>query len=271
MKKWVVNNVNINPRLIMVIFVLAISALYSFLNPFSIVNAFRAPDLSTTRELLEYIIEKEKPGHLRSFTFIQQTVRFDKEGQASDTTLWYEAIRYPKDFRIDFGNPVNGNANVNRNDSIYVFRNKNLVHKGPEIQEFLILEGGLFYYPVQETLNRLKGLGIDPDLFGQDTYKGREVYIIGSKADDHTRPQVWIDAERFYVVRRFSKGKQGELYEVRYDDFRNIEGHWIESWIEFYVGDTLIQTERYTDIRVNPDLSDKVFDPNYFGKYYWFE
>ncbi|MEZ4811190.1 MAG: hypothetical protein R2819_12590 [Allomuricauda sp.] len=231
----------------------------------------KTKDFSSVKELITHIKENRADGHLEQFTFVQETVRFDENGSAQDTTTWYEAIRYPKDFRIDFGNSDNGNANINRNDSIYVYRGHKLVHSGPEVQEFLILEGGLFYYSVEETLERLQGLGIDPSLFSKSEYKGKPVYILGAGPNDPSKPQIWVDAQELYVVRRFSQGKHGELYEVKYDDFKNIGGNWLETWIEFHVDGKLIQTERYNNIDVDPNLDDAVFDPTAFGSYYWFK
>ncbi|MEW2920275.1 hypothetical protein AB1A65_02330 [Muricauda sp. ANG21] len=227
--------------------------------------------IDSVEALVDFIKTQKSEDQIAEFTFVQETIFFDEKGQPQNTSTWYEAIRYPKEFRIDFGDPKNRNANINRNDSIYVFRGDSLVHSGPEIQEFLILEGGLFHYSTAETLERLKSLGIDTSIFSTSTYKERPVYILGSTPNDTSKPQIWMDAEELYVVRRFSQGKQGELYEVKYDDFKNIEGHWMETWIEFHVDGHLIQTERYNDIDLHPSLDDKVFDPKAFGTYYWFK
>ena len=227
--------------------------------------------ITSVEDLVNFIKTQKSKIQIKEFTFVQETVHFNEEGQAQDTSTWYEAIRYPKEFRIDFGDPENRNANINRNDSIYVFRGDSLVHSGPEIQEFLILEGGLFHYSTAETLERLRSLGIDTSVFSTSTYKGKPVYILGSTPDDTSKPQIWMDTKELYSVRRFSQGKQGELYEVKYGDFKNMDGHWIETWIEFHVNGHLIQTERYNDIDLHPNLNDKVFDPNAFGTYYWFK
>ncbi|NAY91282.1 hypothetical protein GTQ34_05055 [Muricauda sp. JGD-17] len=252
--------------------VLFLVSAYFLLNPKVPVNVTAgSEDFESTSALIEHIKSQHAKDHLKAFTFIQETVRFNQQGSPTDTTIWYEAIRYPKDFRIDFGDPENGNANINRNDSIYVFRGNELVHRGPEIQEFLILEGGLFHYSVEETLERLEKLGVDTDVFSKSNYKNKPIYIIGSTEGKLNKPQIWLDEEKLYVVRRFSKGKQGELYEVNYDEFKNFDGHWIETWIEFRVDGNLIQTERYKDIDVGPSLDDADFNPNLFGKQYWFD
>lgn len=234
-------------------------------------NIHQEEHIGSTKDLIVHIKEKHTEGHLEAFTFIQETIRFDKEGSPIDTTTWYEAIRYPKDFRIDFGDPKKGNANINRNDSIYVYRGNKLVHQGPEIQEFLILEGGLLHYTVEETLNRLERLGIDTKIFTKSTFNHRPIYIIGAAEKELSKPQIWLDAKELYAVKRYSKGKRGELYEVRYDDYKNIDGHFIETWIEFWADGKLIQTERYNDIDTNPKLRDEVFDPKAFGQSYWFQ
>ncbi|WP_222983885.1 hypothetical protein [Flagellimonas meishanensis] len=251
---------------------LFLAAVYFLIKPKdSVENTVQNSDFGDTKALIAHIKENHSAGHLKAFTFVQETIRFNDGGTPTDTTTWYEAIRYPKDFRIDFGDTQNGNANINRNDSIYVYRGNKLVHSGPEIQEFLILEGGLFYYSIEETLNRLQKLGLDTSVLSKSTHKDRPIYIIGAKTGEVNKPQIWMDAEKLYVLRRFSLGKQGDLYEVNYDDYQDIDGHLIETWIEFKVDGKLIQTERYKDIDTNPVLNDTDFDPNFFGQAYWFK
>ena len=88
-----------------------------------------------------------------------------------DTSTWYEAISYPDRFRIDFGDLNNGNTNIYRNDSVYVFRKNELVHQGPQIQEFLLLEGGIFTYPADTVISKLVQLGVDTEVFNEGNYK----------------------------------------------------------------------------------------------------
>lgn len=224
---------------------------------------------ASVTQLIQYWKSTEDANRLEAFTFVQETIRF-REGESPDTSTWYEAIQYPNNFRIDFGEKDNQNSNLYRNDSIYVVRDGKTVHQGAQIQEFMILEGALYTLPVDSTLAKLKAVGIDIQLFDTTTYQNRLTYIVGAKKGDLTRSQIWLDAERRYAVRRFSKTKQGGLMEVKYDDFKNIDGHWVESWLEFYVDGTLVQTERYYDIDVKPKLSDGVFEPKGFWKKYWY-
>ncbi len=227
------------------------------------------PEFNSTVELLEFL--KSNPNFIEEFSFVQQTIKFDENEKPNDTAIWYEAIKYPDKFRIDFGQKEDRNSNINRNDSIYVFRNNKLVHSGPEIQEFLILEGGVHYYSIPETIEKLEKLGINTSIFNQSMYKGHEIYIIGAVDGDLAVPQIWLDKNELYCVRRFSIGsRSGNLYDVRYGDFKDFNGFKIETWIEFYRNNKLVQTEAYTNVNIEPAFDDAIFDPKKFGKHYWY-
>lgn len=233
-------------------------------------SLIKEDQIHSTFDLIEHLKSSNKKP-LKAFTFIQNTIRFDENEKAVDTSTWYEAIRYPTEFRIDYGDKSDRNANINRNDSIYVFRNNKLVHSGKKIQEFLILEGGIHFYSTDKAISKLQSLGINTSIFSTSNYKGRAIYIIGAEAEDLSVPQIWLDKEHLYSVRRISKStRSGNLYDVKYDDYKKNNGYWIETWIEFYRDGKLIQTERYNNIDVNPKLNDKIFNPKLFGEYYWY-
>ncbi len=221
-----------------------------------------------TANLIRYWQDRYQEQQLQAFTFVQETIRFREE--TSDTSTWYEAIQYPDHFRMDFGDKENLNRNLYRNDSIYVMRKGEEVHRGSEIQEFMIMEGSLYTSPVDTTLAKLRAVGTNPDLFYQTEYKGRSVFVIGAEAEDYQSSQVWLDTERRYTVRRFSQLSDGRLMEVTYDDFKLIDGHHIESWLEFYLDGKLFQTERYQNIQVNPQLDSAIFDPSLWKDHYWY-
>ena len=208
---------------------------------------------NSTANLIRYWKDTEATNRLKAFTFVQETIRLT-ENASQDTSTWYEAIQYPNNFRIDFGEKSNHNSNLYRNDSIYVMRKAKMVHQAKQIEEFMIMEGALYALPVDSTLAKLEAVGIDVDLFDIVNHNNRLTYIVGAKQDNKKLAQIWLDAERRYAVRRFSKTQQGSIMEVRYDDFKHLDGHWVESWLEFYVDDKLIQTERYYHIDVNPKL-----------------
>ncbi len=94
--------------------------------------------------------------HLKEYTFVQQTIRFDSAGKALPAATWYEALRYPDFFRIDVGDPANGRGVIYRNDSTYSFREGKLARATAEPMPFMLLEGGLKCYALEEVLSRSK-------------------------------------------------------------------------------------------------------------------
>ncbi len=223
---------------------------------------------NNTRALIGTWKDRYSDKALKAFTFVQETIKFEG-GQPTDTSTWYEVIQYPDLFRIDFGGRDSGNSNLSRNDSIYVLRKGEMVHTGKEVQEFLI-EGGLYYLDVETTLEKLRAKDIDPNKFYRKTYQGRETIVIGAKDQSDLSPQIWLDEERRYAVWRLSKMRDGRLLEVRYSDFKRKKGHWIETKIDFLVDGELIQTERYQNIKINPELNPDIFDPKKFTNRFWY-
>jgi len=222
-----------------------------------------------TRNLIAYWKDRYAKNSLKSFTFAQETIRL-REGEDPDTSLWYEAIRYPDQFRIDFGHGSEGNINLWRSDSVYVLRKGELVHRGDKVQEALLMKGALYHLPIDTTLSKLRAIGVDPSVFHTAIYEGRPAYVIGAVPESDSIPQIWVDAERRNVLRRSSKLPNGKLLEVRYDDFVQSGGHWLESWVAFYLDGKLIQTERYKDIDVQPELPEGVFEVERFGEVFWY-
>ena len=57
----------------------------------------------------------------KTFSF-NQTTEIYRNDTLRRSETWYENIKFPNDFRIDFGNPDSGNAVIFKNDSSYLFR-----------------------------------------------------------------------------------------------------------------------------------------------------
>ena len=57
----------------------------------------------------------------RTFSFSQTTEIYRNDSLKRSET-WYENIKFPNNFRIDFGDPDSGNAVIFKNDSSYLFR-----------------------------------------------------------------------------------------------------------------------------------------------------
>lgn len=224
--------------------------------------------ITSVKDLLTHWKTEYSDDALKAFSFVQTTVRYEN-GQVKDTSIWYEAIEYPNNFRIDFGEK-SGNSNLYRNDSIYVLRNDQIVHTDKEIQEFLLIEGGTYAYEIDTVLARLGRTGVDINKFRKDVYKDRTTYIIGAEKGDDTSPQIWLDSIHRGSVKRIIQRPDNKVLLVTYDNFQNINGFEIESWLEFFLDGELIQTEEYKQIMTNPDFDPNIFNPNKFQDTFWY-
>lgn len=228
-------------------------------------TAFRTtPSPSMTgRDVIRKMHTRYAGKWYHSFTF-NQTTEFYSNDSLKGTQMWYEAIRFPDRFRMDFGEADSGNAAIFRGDSSYRFRNGKLRSATINNNEGLIfLLGGMFFYPLDQTIRMLGDLHYDVDKFHEDTWKGKPVYVIGAGKGEETGNQLWIDQKDLYLVRMIKfDGQRKE--EAIFDDYKPLGGGWSETKCTFYINNKLIQVETYHDCRANVILEDRIFDPSVF-------
>lgn len=232
--------------------------------------AMQGQHINSTKELIQHMMKVNKNDAVKSYTFVQKTIRY-KDGEGPTKNIWYEAIQYPTSFRIDFGPKEDGKAVIYRNDSVYVIQDHKILRREQEYQDFLLVEGGMYQYKsYKKVLERLKEFGYDISKFHVNTYQGYDVYVFGADKGDLTSKQMWIDKDYLFIHRKFTKLKNGKLLEVQYDDFKKVEGRWIETKVLIFIDGKLFQEEYYTDIDMSANLPKGVFEPNNW-KTYWYE
>jgi outer membrane lipoprotein-sorting protein len=200
----------------------------------------------------------------RNLTFVQTTEAYQHDSLAK-TTTWYEAVSFPDKFRIDFGDPKNGNAVIFRNDSVYRFQNGQLKNKGLDKNDLTFLLGGMYFYPLDRVIRALKDLHYDLAKFHTDHWKGKEVYVIGANNSADKVNQLWIDKEK-WVILRLIKYEDNKKEEAIFENHIPIGGGWTETLVQFYIDDQLIQKEFYHDCKSAPELDPALFEPAQFGK-----
>lgn len=227
--------------------------------------------INSTKDLLKTMKKRYDGKWFKSFTFIQKTIRYDAQGKASKPVLWYEAIRYPNQFRIDIGNPKQGKSVIFNADSAYRFKQGKLIGTRYDPQYFLLMKGGIYYRNLKACLELLEKGGYDIQSFHADTYKGRPVYVIGAKQGDLKSPQFWIDQQYFYVVRRIRATRSKKVLDVQYTNHKASGGGWVEQKVTFELDGKLVQVEEYTQINTQPNIPQGFFDPTQFGKSHWYK
>jgi hypothetical protein len=127
----------------------------------------------------------------------------------------------------------------------------------------MILGFDVYGQPVERTVSVLREEGFDLSKMREDTWQGRRVYVVGADAGDSTSKQFWVDAERLLFVRMMEPagGDKGTL-EVRFDDYHPYGGGWVATTVTAMNGGKLVQSEKYTDVKVNVPIPDNRFDPN---------
>ena len=215
----------------------------------------------TGRDIVKKMHDRYAGKWYHSFTFNQTTEVYRNDSLRS-TQTWYEFIRFPDRFRMDFGPADSGNAAIFRGDSCYRFRNGQLRSKTINNNEGLIfLLGGMFFYPLDQTYTIFDSLHYDLRKAHEDTWKGRPVYVIGADKGEDGVSQLWIDQQNLYLVRMIRIDGPQNL-EALFDDWKPLDGGWLETKCTFYINGKLAQVETYHDYKTNVKFGDALFDPS---------
>jgi hypothetical protein len=226
-------------------------------------------DDMNSEKVLKQMYERYAGKWYHTFTFVQTTERF-KNDSLTQTSTWYEALRFPDRFRIDFGDIKTGDAVIFANDSAYSFRKGVLKSTTFDNNDLVFLLGGLYFYSFDRVINHVKSLHYDLHKYHSDTWNNKPVYVIGANSNDEKVNQLWIDKEKLVLV-RFIKYENNSKQEGILNDQQQFGGGWSETKVVFYINDKLIQKEYYRDCKANVDIDPKVFDPTQFGKMHWYQ
>jgi len=217
-----------------------------------------APDPNPTgRDIIKKMYDRYAGRWYRTFTF-NQTTEIYRNDSLKSTQTWYEFMRLPDRFRMDFGSADSGNAAIFRGDSCYRFRSGKLRSTTINNNEGLIfLLGGMFFYPLDQDYTILDSLHYDLGPAKSGTWEGRPVFVIGKDGAN----QLYIDREHLYLVRML-KVDGAQTLDARFSDYKPFAGGWSETKCSFYLDGKLMQVETYHDCKAGVRLEDRIFDPS---------
>lgn len=204
----------------------------------------------------------------RTVTFTQYNTHY-AANTTKNKSVWYEAIQFPDQFRIDFGKLSEGNAVIFAQDSVYTFKDGQLKSSRMQVNNLLLLTGGLFFISRQDALSRLKEAGYNLSIFREDTWEGEPVYVIGARKGDDQSNQLWISKTHLYLLRTITQSPDHHVQEGRFRKHVRMAGGWIETEVLFLKDGQRQQLEVYKDIQANVKLPAELFKPGYFGKVHW--
>ena len=198
----------------------------------------------------------------RSFSF-NQTTEFYRNDSLKGTQTWYEAIKFPDKFRIDFGDKDSANAVIFKEDSSYSFKNGKLRAVRHNDDDLTFLLGGMYFYTEDQVIKKLTALNYDLDKEYEGVYEGKPVLIVGAAKGDTGVNQLWIDKKDLYLVRMI-KFEGGRKEDGIFGGYQVFGGGWSETKCRFYFDDKLVQVETYHDCKQDIALDDAFFDPAHF-------
>jgi len=205
-----------------------------------------------------------------TFTFVQTTEIYRNDSLIR-TSTWYEAAHFPYQFRIDLGDPKDGNAVIYLEDSTYRFQDHKLKSVIAGTNPFTFLLGGMYAVSLDSALSKLRGQGYDLSKMYSRTVDGRKTFVVGAaNAADTLTKQFWVDSEHYYIVRTI-ESYDGNLLDAKTSGHVQLNNGWSETRVVIYVNGKLRQVEKYADLKADVRLDDRLFDPKHFGEWHWFK
>ncbi len=219
---------------------------------------------SGSREVLKKMLDRFAGKWYKTLSF-NQTTEVYRNDSLVRTETWYENIKFPTDFRIDFGDTDSGKAVVYKNDSAFFFRNGKIAGVRPDENDLLFLLGGMYFYKFDEVISKMKSYGYDLEKFHEDNWRGKEVYVIGAGKGEDSVNQLWIEKKNLSPVRMIKFGDNNKE-EAYFENHVGIGGGYTETLVHFFINGKLIQVEKYHDLKANEEIDSSIFDTKNFMK-----
>jgi outer membrane lipoprotein-sorting protein len=234
--------------------------------------ATRAAKIKTADNLIQAMQQKYAKSWYRTATFVQKTTDYDKDGNRKVST-WYEALSVPGSLRIDFTPVKEGNGILFTDRKIFLFKDGKQENTKPYVHPLMILGFDIYKLPAADVIDTLKALKFDLSILREDTWQGRPVYVIGAKAGDLHSLQFWIDQQNLYFVRMLRPGGNDgtQTQETQFNKYQRLGGGWMAPEVIFKVDGRVSTTEEYSEMRANPTLDARLFDPQYWTSVHWRE
>jgi hypothetical protein len=220
------------------------------------------PDDAPGLQVLREVHRRYSGTRFRTFTFTQRTTFPDGRIE-----WWYEAEAIPGRARVDVAPFSNGNAQIFRSDSAYVFRNgeRTQASAGLAITMWTLMD--MYAIPPEQTAAQMSRRGFDLTKTSERVHQGRPVLVLGALAADTTSAQIWLDKEHLYNVRIVTPRGGHRVTEIGNYAFR--DGGWHEQEIKVYLNGQMTLLEEYLDVRTNVTLPPDLFEPDRYRTPPW--
>lgn len=226
----------------------------------SVTPAQKPPDGA---ELVRLMHDRYVAKWYTTLTFTQATQR----RTAADTMVhetWYESMKLPGRLRIDVGAPDGDPIILFARDSIFARSGSHTRPARAGRNPLLLLGFDVYTQAIERSVSALREEGFDLSKMHEGTWQGRRVFVVGAAVGDTTSKQFWIDAERLVFVRMMAPETPGRpgLEDVRFDRYQPAGGGWLATFVTDTRGGKLMQSEEYSNVRVNVPIPESRMDPS---------
>ena len=237
-----------------------------------IVPTSYAAKIKTMEDLVAAMQQKYGKSWYGTATFVQKTTDYDKDGNQK-VSIWFEALSVPGSLRIDFTPVKEGNGILFTDRKVFSFKDGKQESSRPYVHPLMILGFDIYKLPAADVIDTLKALKFDLSILREDRWQGRPVYVVGAKAGDLHSPQFWIDQQNLYFVRMLRPAERDgmQTHETQFNKYQRLGGGWMAPEVILKVDGQVRTTEEYSEMRANPPLDARLFDPQYWTSVHWRE
>jgi hypothetical protein len=146
-------------------------------------------------------------------------------------------------------------------DSVIAVRGGKVVRALAQGNPFLPFVVGVYTQPLETTLAQLAPWKFDLSKVARGTFEGRPVTIVGADSGNDTIPQFWVDNDKLVLVRMIVPLGPNAMYDIRLLNYEKVGDSWVAMRIVMLEHGKEVQTEEYTNARVDQPLSSDLFDP----------
>lgn len=220
------------------------------------------PQIATAEQLVAAMHDGYAGKWYSTLTFVQKNTRYLADGR-TDTSTWSEVLSLPGKLRIDVEPRANGNGNIYRNDTVYVFNSGRLVRQARAPHPLLLLGFDVYFVPVERSIATLREIGFDLSRMHESTWQGRAAYVVGAAPGDTRTRQFWIDRDRLVFVRLIEPSRRDttKTAEIRFNRYYQVGNAWLSPEVEFLIDGARDFLEEYTEIKTDVPVDEAVFDP----------
>ena len=143
------------------------------------------------------------------------------------------------------------------------FTSGRLADQRGNVDPVTLFGADVYAMPAESTLVDLDSLGVSRALLREATWDGRRAFVVGAAEGDTASTQLWVDAERFVLLRVIQSqtaGARRVLSETRLT-YAEADGFVVPAQSVVLRDGREALRSQYTNVRANVDLPPALFDP----------